>query len=58
MLLEAKEKIWTTWEQHVKPNLEAGIYNVKDATSVANEKIRTMWGWSDVNEFREGFVKG
>ena len=42
----------------MKPNLEAGIYNVKDATSVANEKIGTMWGWSDVNEFREGFAKG
>ena len=42
----------------MKPNLEAGINNVKDAASVANEKIGTVWGWSDVNEFREGFAKG
>ena len=42
----------------MKPNLEAGINSVKDAASVANEKIGAMWGWSGVNEFSEGFAKG
>jgi hypothetical protein len=42
-LLVAEEKIGTTWEQHVKPNLEAGMNYLKDTASVAEDKIGTTW---------------
>jgi hypothetical protein len=42
-LLVAEGKLRTTWEQHVKPNLEAGINDLKDTASVAEEKIWTTW---------------
>jgi hypothetical protein len=42
-LLVAEGKLRTTWEHQVKPNLEAGINDVKDTASVAKEKIGTTW---------------